>query len=316
MKTQIARQVKNDDIKKWGLTAWNMEHQAQIIFVRIYRLVPERSLLKPVSKKSLFKEVGPSQGWPLTKDVGALTSDGHKYALIFDGPDGLEVSASIRFPENNNTFDVVQLKTARRFCEAYPLEPDVSVEWRESPYVDASLANCKYMRLPFQAVLDRISKEVYYEFPDRPDRTLALIDGCAKPGFDCDGHPPGAHHGKKGNIFDGGFYTWKTNNTQLGKNRTRIWVDEKDLNSKLLMLDANRTVVDGERNVFFFRRLAHYCPESRSDIEIRLYRDWLKIDPSIPETTNINPEDPNPKHKHHTHSHNDSGRSIKCQAIL
>jgi len=122
---------------------------------------------------------------------------------------------------------------------------------------------CPYIERDCYLALEMAAKVIYYEFPDRPDRTLWLGDacpftgGCAECGYlrstggKCGGHPGGSHSHRR--TIDLNYYTlvgfdkskghWGniTQYAPKGMSTTPIWKGDK----------VDLTKFDAERNFRF-----------------------------------------------------------------
>ena len=182
----------------------------------------------------------------------------------------------------------------------FPYYPDVNWEWRTTPFWTALKGNLNPLRynraLQMQAV-QLAAIKTYFQFADRKDRALGVMDGCPLIGDAPTGHPSGAHSASHGAALDVSYYTMNSNNTQIGQNPETIF-SNGNLNSNF----------DLKRNARFFELISEYLPEVMIMVDERIARA-LGF-PSYLQGDSV------PSYKHDQHAHIVMGGRINEDALL
>lgn len=147
---------------------------------------------------------------------------------------------------------------------------------------------CPYLFKRDYNVLSRVAQSLYNEYPYRNDRILVVGDASTTGTTQCQGHPGASH--SKCNAVDLDYYTYDTNSTQYGDNKTIIW-NGGELSP----------IFDVERNAEICLRIKSLVPSctisTNEDIKEKLieYNNTLTWVHGDPGTT----------YNHHTHFHID-----------
>lgn len=163
--------------------------------------------------------------------------------------------------------------------------------------------SCCYLYATIHNVVELVAQQIYHAFPDRNDRRLVVGDATPwNKHVSCPNHPGDSHMGWEN--FDLDYYTFQTNSTQYGDDKTDIW--------NRLGYELKEDVFDWERNFWCYFLLKRYMnARIRVNWEIRefiadnvrreygsdMYREFTKeIIPKYP-------QDEGTAFNHHIHAH-------------
>ena len=181
---------------------------------------------------------------------------------VIIGSDKISVFATTRISWNSCfTVPVYEAKTLGEAI--YPFADTVHHEWQSTPFWTALKGTgnpARYNRALQMAAVQMAAMQIYFEFPDRKDRALGVMDACPLTG-DAPGHPLGAHSASHGAALDVSYYTMNANNTQIGQNPEIIF-SNGNLNSNF----------DLKRNARFFELISKYLPASLTMVDERIAR--------------------------------------------
>lgn len=194
-------------------------------------------------------------------DYKVMIPKGYKNAAaLVIGSDLTFAIASTWIGSNTYSFvppiPAVTLGDILQFCQAGV------TAWRDSPFVavlkgagNAARFNKSAQRM----AVELAAVQVFYEFPERPDRALGVMDACPASG-DAPGHPVGSHAMPPGDALDISYYTFGKNNTQIGGSPTVIWSGGA----------LNRFTFDKVRTARFFELVKKYLPEMTAMVDDRI----------------------------------------------
>lgn len=220
-------------------------------------------------------------------------------AALVVGPDSTYAVASTGLGQTGYGFaPAFEAKTFGDLLQFY--SPAPMTEWISNPYITWLGANfgklSSYTVTPQRVALELAAMKVFYEFPDRTDRSLGVIDGCLKAG-QTTGHPIGAHTSPPTQDVDCSYYTFGINNTQYPPNPTIIW-DGNTLTGNF----------DKERNARFLAIAYGYLPDMMVQVDTRIA------------TALGNPKyvqgDMVPDYNHNRHMHIDTGNWVNLEAMI
>ena len=179
---------------------------------------------------------------------------------VIIGSDKISVFATTRISWNSCfTVPVYEAKTLGEAI--YPFADTVHHEWQSTPFWTALKGTgnpARYNRALQMAAVQMAAMQIYFEFPDRKDRALGVMDACPPTG-DAAGHPAGSHSATHGLALDVSYYTLTRNNTQIGNDPVQIFTNGK-LNSEF----------DIDRNKMFFAALNDFLPGTLIMVDDRI----------------------------------------------
>lgn len=216
--------------------------------------------------------------------------------------------------------EVIKVETEERKAEAMvsfgdpDKDPYPYLKFRGEPGVS-------YLQKNFYEVVHFIAKYLYYQYPDRKDRRLTLLDCTPLQGDPVDNqgrltHPAGSHNG--GHSLDINYFTFNTNYTHFwGREDTKIgtviWENEDAFPNMTLL----KEVFDWERNWEYFKLMKEFIPDSFYMINEALvvyirdmvmskigYQEYTKTFGTIQGDTNVG-------WNHHLHCHNMLGQHLE-----
>ena len=223
-------------------------------------------------------------------------SPGTNSSAVIVGSDKISIFATTRL--SWNSCFAVPVYEAKTLGEAiYPFA-DINHEWQSTPFWTALKGTgnpARYNRALQMAAVQMAAMQIYFEFPDRKDRALGVMDACPLTG-DAPGHPLGAHS-SNGTALDVSYYTMNANNTQVGQNPEIIFTGGA--------LNQN---FDLKRNARVFQLISQYLPASLTMVDERIARA-LGF-PSYLQGDSV------PSYKHDQHAHIVLGGRINEDALL
>jgi len=183
-------------------------------------------------------------------------------------------------------------------CDIWNWKGKYALQLVESPYIKyVGKSNCKFFNLTTLRIIQYVAHEIYEKFPDRPDRTLWVGDGCPITG-NCSGHPGSSHSGLT--KCDVNYYVLNgLNSTQYGLTSE---IKYNGVSDGTTVFDN----FDWERNYYLIKRLNELTNNRRSRTcnvikkfiankikDIKLKDQWYKMLES----------DLGSKYNHHMHYH-------------
>jgi len=263
-------------------------------FVRavLYTYSDNGILLK---RRERIQLVQPCGKW----EVDLLDKDYGLHVVIFHGPDGMTVEASMQHVVSRVFYPLSQFEP-ETLIEAVPkVEVNRLIPWPGDCDYWRFVGNCRYIDENNANVLQYIAMRMYYDYPGE-DSTLTIYDLNTDSYNDCQGHPEGCHRGKPlpehGNSVDTAYYTTKgySHTQKIGTLPvTEIWTDKNDPNATLT------DNFDYVRNDAYFN-LNNKFIDSKTSVDVRISSE-LEADVNgddVPTSMSVN---------HHLHAH-----SRKC----
>lgn len=251
MKILVVDWMANTQIWGSGIVIKNLSHSPQPIS---FTLTPNDALPLPTQ----YKIVSPWGTWAPTLPMNTVTS------AVVIGPDQMTIVATTRLKVEGG-YDFLVVREAKYLGEViYPFPPSHSREWIDTPYwtvLKGPKNEARYTMATQKAAIELAAMIVYYEFPNRKDRRLGVMDAAPFIG-QADGHPLGTHKSPPGTDLDVSYYTVNgPNNVQIGKDVANIW-DGENLNANF----------DIERNKRFFELVHLFLPDVLIMVDERIYK--------------------------------------------
>lgn len=208
-------------------------------------------------------------------------------AVLISGSDDITVIATTR--RDSGGYGFVPVRYAESLSDiVYPFDAFAMREWKESPFwiLEKGLLNpCRFSRSLQQAVLQHVITEMFFQYPDRKERRLSVMEACPLVG-DCAGHPAGSHNG--GLAIDVRYYTHGPG---------EFWTNGS--------LNKN---FDFPRNTMLFKRLHELIPKSLVMVDERIAQ-------ALGSTAYLQ-GDSVPAYHHDTHAHIVLGDAINAGAMV
>lgn len=254
-----------------GVDVYNPQEYSVYVKYKVYdNEVPGKVL------KDLVAEIEGKGHLLLDKKDLWVNNEGNRSSLEVFGPTYLMVSAT------SSNFGMLPVFT----YDSVDTQDESRVLVIDEPWVEyCGSSICSYITKEAYRAVGKVALTIYNDYPYRNDRVFILGDASTSGYAECDGHPGGSHSNSSG--LDTDYYTFDTNSTQYGDNKTVIWSDE--------LLD----VFDVERNAEFALRMKSMMEDISISTNVDIRAKLIEYDASLSWVHG----DSGTTYNHHKHYH-------------